>query len=54
MNNEFYADFEDILQDTALEHDIEITPAFIKELHSQLVSLFGDCHELEDELSDKP
>lgn len=49
MNNELRADFEDIVQDTALEHNLSLPKDFVDELYSQLLVLFGDCQEFGDE-----
>lgn len=47
--NELRADFEDIVQDTALEHGVELNSGFVAELYSQLTNLFGDCQDIEEE-----
>lgn len=47
--NEIKPEFEEIIRNTALEYEIEITNGFVDELWSQCSELFGDCGEDENE-----
>jgi hypothetical protein len=47
--NELKADFIAMINDIAIEYEVDLTDDLVEELYSQCVALFGDCQDNIDE-----